>query len=432
MSLLNKLQVIQEEQGYLPKEKLAALAKENGLSPAEVIGRASFYEFFSFAPGESGTYIENLYPCRRAGILLNAPENYTWVALTKAKTAPEAVIPTIKESGLLGRGGGGFPVWAKWQTTKDTESDVKYVVCNADEGEPGTGKDRVLIERNPNAVIEGMAVCAAAVGAEKGYIYLRGEYADLKETLEKAIQNAPLGDFEIEVCMGHGAYVCGEETALLNSIEGRRGETRLKPPYPGVAGLWGKPTVVNNVESFACVPFILEYGADNFHKRGTEDYPGTKLYTICGAVKKPGVYEMEAGATVAQLLEAAGGESEALAAVLVGGGSGELIPAGTNAVVKGTGSARFIGGSENLIAVVRELTEFFSKESCGMCVPCRVGLKKLTQMLEKTERGQAWPDDIEAMRHLAEHIKANARCGLAQAAASPALSLIENFPEVLK
>lgn len=432
MSLLNKLQMIQERHGYLPKKELASLAKEKGLSLAEVISRASFYEFFAFAPGESKEYIENLYPCRKAGILLNAPENYTWMALAKAKTAPDAVIPAIKEAGLLGRGGGGFPVWAKWQTTKDAESDVKYVVCNADEGEPGTGKDRVLIERSPKAVIEGMAICAIAVGAKKGYIYLRGEYADLKESLETEIKNAPLGDFEIEVCMGHGAYVCGEETALLNSIEGRRGETRLKPPYPGVAGLWGSPTVVNNVESFACVPFILEYGAGNFRKRGTEDYPGTKLYTVCGKVKKPGVYEMEAGATVAQLLEAAGGESEALAAVLVGGGSGELLCAGSDAVVKGTGSARFIGGGENLITVVRELTEFFARESCGMCVPCRVGLKKLTQMLEKAEGGQAWPDDIEAMKELAEHIKANARCGLAQAAVSPVLSLIENFPEVLK
>lgn len=432
MSLLNKLEGIQKEYGYLPKDKLAALAKEENLSLAELIGTAGFYEFFTFEQGGDKAYIENLYPCRKAGILLNAPENYTWVALAKAQTAPDAVISAIKCAGLLGRGGGGFPVWAKWQTTKDAKSEIKYVVCNADEGEPGTGKDRALIERNPKAIIEGMAICAIAVGAKKGYIYLRGEYADLKESLETEIENAPLEDFSIKVYMGHGAYVCGEETALLNSLEGRRGETRLKPPYPGVAGLWGKPTVVNNVESFACVPFILEYGADNFRKRGTADYPGTKLYTVCGKVKKPGVYEMDAGAAIAELLEAAGGESEKLTAVLVGGGSGELLPIESDAVVKGTGSARFIGGSENLIMAVRELTEFFAKESCGMCVPCRVGLKKLTQMLEKAERGQAWPDDIEAMKELAEHIKANARCGLAQAAVTPALSLIENFPEVLK
>lgn len=444
MSLLNKLQLVQEKHGYLTKEELAALAKEEDLSLAQVIGRASFYEFFSFKPETDKSYIENIYPCRKAGILLNAPENYSWIALAKAKTAPEAIIPAIKAAGLLGRGGGGFPVWQKWQTTKDAQSDEKYVVCNADEGEPGTGKDRVLIERNPKAIIEGMAVCAVAVGAKKGFIYLRGEYADLKEILETEIAKAPLGDFEIEVYMGHGAYVCGEETALLGSLEGKRGETRLKPPYPGVAGLWGKPTVVNNVESFACVPFILEYGAENFRKRGTSDYPGTKLYTVSGAVKKPGVYEMEAGITLAELLEAAGGETEALAAVQLGGGSGNLLDADCMEMrltiegcagyggSLGTGAVRFVGMSENLIFVARELTEFYAKESCGMCVPCRVGLKKLAQMLEKAEKGQAWPDDIEAMRELAEHIKRSARCGLAQAAVSPALSLMENFPEVLK
>ena len=431
MSLLNKLQDIQSEHGYLPKYELMKLSVEENLSLAEVIGTASFYEHFSFEKSEE-TYIENFYPCRRTGILLNAPENYTWTALKLASSAPETVIPALKDSGLSGRGGGEFPVWQKWQTTKAAVGETKYIVCNADEGEPGTGKDRVLIERTPKAIIEGMAVCAAAVGAKKGYIYLRGEYADLRADLEKEIAKAPLGDFEIEVFMGHGAYVCGEETALLNSIEGRRGETRLKPPYPGLAGLWGCPTVINNAETFANVPFIIEFGAANFRKRGTTDFPGTRLYTICGKVEKPGVYELEAGASAAELLETAGGGSENLKAVQLGGGSGEIVRSDSKAIVLGTGSVRFIGASESLITMTRELTEFYSRESCGICVPCRVGLKRLVQMLQKAENGHLWPDDVETIKELCEHIKLNARCGLAKAAVNPALSIINNFPEVLK
>ncbi len=431
MSLLNKLQDIQSQYGYLPECELMKLALAENLSRAEIIGIASFYGHFTFESQLEVSHIQKIYPCRKAGILLNAPENYTWTALKLAESTPETLIPAIRNAGLMGRGGGAFPVWKKWLLTKETEAPTKYVVCNADEGEPGTGKDRVLIERNPKAIIEGMAVCAAAVGAEKGYIYLRGEYADLREALEKAIAEAPLNNFEIEVFMGHGAYVCGEETALLSSIEGRRGETRLKPPYPGVAGLWGCPTVINNAETFACVPFIVEFGAENFRRRGGEGHPGTRLYTVCGKVKNPGVYELDAGADAAVLLAAAGGESESVKAILVGGGSGKIVPADSDIVVKGTGSARFISESENLVTVARELTEFYADESCGMCVPCRVGLQRLAQMLRKHERGEAYPGDTEAMAQLCEYIKQNARCGLAKAAVNPTLTLIKNFPEVL-
>ncbi len=428
MSLLNKLQNIQTEYGCLPREALEKLAGEEKLSLAQLLGTASFYGHFSFEKSEND-YIENLYPCRKAGILLNAPENYTWTALRLAQSAPESVIGTLKAAGLNGRGGGSFPVWKKWLAVKESAADTKYVVCNADEGEPGTGKDRVLIERNPRAIIEGMAVCAAVVAAKKGYIYLRGEYADLRETLEKEIAESPLEDFEIEVFMGHGAYVCGEETALLNSIEGKRGETRLKPPYPGVNGLWACPTVINNAETFACVPFILEFGAENFRRRGCGEHTGTRLYTVLGKVARPGVYELGAGAAAAELLEAAGGAAESIRAVQTGGGSGEIVPADCMEPVMGTGSIRFIGESEDLVTIVRELTEFYAGESCGVCVPCRVGLKRLAEMLGKK---RFWPDDVEAMAELCAHIEANARCGLAKAAVKPALSLINNFPEVLK
>lgn len=432
MSLLNKLENLQSEYGYLPKGKLKLLAENEGISLAQLIGTASFYEFFSFEEGISRVRIEDIWPCRKAGILLNAPEKYSWAALSKAGIVPEKVIPALKEAGLTGRGGGDFPVWKKWQAVRDAEGDVKYVICNADEGEPGTGKDRVLIRSNPNAIIEGMAVCAAVVGAKKGFIYLRGEYADLRDELEGAIAAAPLGEFEIEVILGHGAYVCGEETALLNSIEGRRGEPRLKPPYPGEAGLWGKPTVVNNAESFANVPFIIEFGAENYRRRGIGQNTGTRLYTVFGAVKKPGVYELEAGATTSQLLAAAGGATAEISAMLVGGGSGELLRPELDVTVKGTGSVRFICKGEKLVGVVRELIDFYSAESCGMCVPCRIGLKKLASMLEKVENGQYWQDDIDSVRLLSEHIRENARCGLAKAAVIPVIGLINNFPEVLE
>ncbi|MGM9602076.1 MAG: NADH-ubiquinone oxidoreductase-F iron-sulfur binding region domain-containing protein [Faecousia sp.] len=444
MDLLSKLQLLQRENGYLPKEKIAELAKAEGMSTAELIGSASFYEFFHFSPAEEKNNIEKMYPCRKAGILLSAPETYTWTALDKAKEDVDSAIQTLKEAGLVGRGGGGFPVWSKWLTVKETLADEKYVICNADEGEPGTGKDRVLLERNPKAVIEGMAICGAIVGSRKGILYLRGEYADLEKSLRETISSAPLNGFEIEIVVGHGAYVCGEETALIESVEGKRGEPRLKPPYPGVSGLWGKPTVVNNVETFACVPFIIEFGAENFRRWGTEDYPGTKLFTILGKVKNPGVYELEAGITVAQLLEAAGGESEKLQAVLVGGGSGTLVglaclnmpmtPAECvkRGAVFGTASLRFIGEGEDLLSLVIDLCGFYEKESCGMCVPCRIGLRQLKGLLMKFRYNRAFPEDVEEIRELSEHIKMNSRCGLGPAAVTPVVSLLKNFPEVLK
>lgn len=435
MNLLHKLQLLQNEEKYLSKTALADLAKEEGLSLAELTGTAGFYKFFRFAPGEDLEHIERLYPCRKAGVLLNPPEKYAWKALNKARKEPENIIPLIKEAGLLGRGG-VFPVWLKWQTAKDAEADEKYVICNADEGEPGTGKDRVLIERNPNAIIEGMAICASAVGAGKAFIYLRGEYSDLLEKLEKVIENAPLSDLNIEICVGGGAYVCGEETALIASIEGRRGEPRLKPPYPGVAGLYGKPTVVNNAETFACVSHIIGYGA--------EHCPVNRLYTVCGKVKDPGVYELKDGTTVLELLEAAGGESERLQAVLTGGGSGSLLgldcvdmPMSPSDCAKrgasfGTASVRFIGESEDMISLVLGLCDFYGKESCGMCVPCRVGLQRMKELLEKTGQGRAFEEELSEIGALAEHIRCNARCGLGQAAVSPVLSLIKNFSEVLR
>ncbi|MBR3397839.1 MAG: SLBB domain-containing protein [Lachnospiraceae bacterium] len=444
MELLSELGAIQAEYGFLPTGELKALSSKTGMHIGEILSAASFYSFFTLEP-DAEDHIEKLYPCRKAGMLLIPKLPYEWTALENARKAPETIIEAVGEAGLLGRSGGGFPVARKWSVTKNASGREKYIVCNADEGELFTGKDRILIEKNPWAVVEGMAVCAEATGAKKGFIYLRGEYEDLAETLKKAVSEAPLDNrFDIEIYMGHGAYVCGDETALLNSLEGKRGETRLKPPYPGVSGYMGCPTVVNNVESFACVSAILNMGPDVFRSTGMPDYPGTKLYTVCGAVRSPGVYEYPSGISIGELLEAAGGAETPIQAVLVGGGSCKLAGPDCLDVVMtpgncmahglsfGTGSVCFIGAEENLVGFVRGLTEFFMRESCGSCTPCRVGLRRLAELMKKFEAGKAWPEDLDRLGALACHIRDNSRCPLGQAAVTPVLSLIDRFPEVMQ
>ncbi len=442
MELLEKLGELQSQYGFLPKNELESLSAESGLPLGEIVSRASFYSFLTFEP-DPADHIERIYPCRKADRLLSPALPYEWKALKKALLSPRDIIPAVEQACLLGRSGGGFPVARKWEVTKAAPGNEKYIVCNADEGELFTGKDRVLLENNPWAVIEGMAICAIAAGAKKGFIYLRAEYADLRDNLEGILKDAPLNDFEIEIYLGHGAYVCGDETALLNSLEGRRGETRLKPPYPGVSGYRGCPTVVNNVESFANVALILNTGAEEFKSSGTPDYPGTKLFTVCGAVNRPGVYEFPAGTLIGDLLKAAGGASEPIQALQMGGGSCRIVrtdcadvsaapkSCSENGLNFGTGSLRFIGTDENLLTYVRELTEFFARESCGTCTPCRVGLHKLSELLKKAEEGTAWPEDIAQISELAEQIRTSSRCPLGQAAVTPVLSLAENFPEVL-
>lgn len=435
MELFEKMQQLQAEHGYLPRQELAALARENGRSPAQLIGSASFYEFFRLVPEKPRDVTEDLYPCCFAGPLLSE-KDVPLAALAKAEADPQGALEVIKSSGLSGRGGGGFPTGMKWETTANTPGDVKYVICNADEGEPGTGKDRVLLERSPEAVLEGMAICAAVIGSLHGVIYLRGEYADLKKRLEDTISALDLGAFAVRVQTGMGAYVCGEETALLASLEGERGEPRLKPPYPGVSGYNGAPTVINNAETFACVPGIILHGAELFRSRET------KLYTVSGCVREPGVYECTYGITVGQLLAMAGGAAQELRAVLLGGGSGSLMKpdvldmpmtkeaCARRGAVFGTAAVRFIGVGEDLPSVVRQLTGFYAKEACGMCAPCRIGLRRVYEMLEKAERG-LWPDEMAQLKELCGHIRSSARCGLGQAAVTPVLTLIEKFPEVL-
>ena len=372
---------------------------------------------------------------------------------------PADIIPKLKESGLRGRSGSGFPVGLKWETTANTESDEKYIVCNADEGEPETAKDHKILRELPYAVLEGMLTAAVAVGAEKGYLYLRKEYEALMPVLQDAIAQATtagyLGkhicgtdrNFEVELRLGAGAYLCGEETALLESIEGRRGRTRLKPPFPGVVGLWGKPTVINNVETLAAVSQVMRDGAAAYRKQGTERCPGVKKMTISGAVNAPGVYDIPMGMKVRDILkDYAGGmkEGRELVAIQTGGASGPIVtPAFLEAQfdiegaaeaggVFGTGSLMFISGETDLMELLVNLEEFFVEESCGTCTPCRIGLVHMVELLKNLGAGEAAENAISQISELADQIRKTARCAFGTAAVTPVLSMLSNFPAIFE
>lgn len=379
--------------------------------------------------------------------------------LKKALSNPGQVVETIKSSGLRGRGGAGFPAGLKLSFTANTPSDQKYIVCNADEGEPGTNKDRVIMERVPHRLIEGMAIAGVAVGANKGYIYLRAEYPYVAKILEQALVDARehgyLGsnilqsgqDFDIELFIGAGAYVCGEETALLDSIEGKRGEPRFKPPYPGVAGLWGKPTVINNVETLANFPSIMVKGGEWYSQLGSKTCPGTKLFTLSGNIANPGVYEFPTGTTIRVLFEEVGGgcpQGKELKAIQTGGASGNIIPASLldtpmdidccaqAGATFGAGDLMFIDEDACLLDVLENLMEFFEHESCGKCTPCREGNSQLLHLIRKFKNGSAEEGDLELMLELGKLMVGGCLCGLGQASPNPILSAVRSFPELFK
>ncbi|MEG0874400.1 MAG: NADH-quinone oxidoreductase subunit NuoF [Clostridiales bacterium] len=374
--------------------------------------------------------------------------------LEKALTMTQLeIIDEIKASNLRGRGGAGFPVSVKWMTTYDTVADQKYVVCNADEGEPGTNKDRVLMTGDPLSLIESMAITGYAVGATQGYIYLRAEYPYIMPVLKTAINNAResgyLGeniagstfDFDIKLVSGGGSYVCGEETALLESIEGRRGEPRFKPPYPGVCGLYGKPTVINNVETLVNVAIILRQGAEWFKNLGTKGSPGTKLFTICGNVKNGGVYEFPMGVSLKDLIYKVGGgvKNGNLLGVQLGGGSGAIINAdqidieldinsiASRGISLGAGDIMVIDDTNDILAVVQSLLEFFAHESCGKCTPCREGTTRLLGLVKKIRDGEGTLSDLDNIRELSKTMMDSSFCGLGQASPIPVLSTLNNF-----
>ncbi len=358
----------------------------------------------------------------------------------------ETVVNELIISGLKGRGGAGYPTGLKWKLASEEKSDVKYVICNADEGEPGTFKDREILSKVPLKVLVGMAVCAKVIGASQGYIYLRNEYRFLKlalekqiETFHKTLQEMHL-NFKIGVFMGAGAYICGEESALFESMEGHRGEPRNKPPYPTKHGFKGKPTVVNNVETLAHTYSIFKYGADKFRDLGVQDSRGSKVFSVSGDTPIPGIYELEFGMSLQRFVDEFGdGDAKA---VQVGGASGFCVPRkrfdktmiGYQGKLTGIslptgGSMMIFNSSRSMYNVLHNYLEFFVEESCGQCTPCRVGTQQLLLGIEAVKKGEKPSSYLDKMLLLAENMRITAKCGLGQSVANSFSSIVENFRE---
>jgi NADH-quinone oxidoreductase subunit F len=342
-----------------------------------------------------------------------------------------AVIATVKASQLRGRGGAAFPAGVKWEAVAATESDTKFVVCNADESEPGTFKDRHIIDTNPVAVIEGIAICGVTVGATKGYIYIRGEYREQERRLQAALESVRASlDFDIEVRRGAGAYICGEETALFNSIEGFRGQPRQKPPFPTEAGLFGKPTVVNNVETFAAIPGIIRDGGDAFAQLGTAESTGLKLFCVSGDVPSPGVYQVEFGVTTRELIGLAGGVQGQLQTVLTGGAAGSFLTESqldvpltfedgrAHGISLGSGAIVVFNSEVDIMAITHRIAQFFAHESCGLCVPCRVGTATQLDLVGRVRDGTGTHADRNDLDNIGWVMRDASICGLGHTAAN--------------
>jgi NADH-quinone oxidoreductase subunit F len=370
---------------------------------------------------------------------------------------PQEVITEVKTAGLVGRGGAAFPTGIKWEGAARATGQPKYIVCNADESEPGTFKDRILMEDDPHRTIEGMIIAAHAVGARRGYIYVRGEYPYAFKIMRNAVEEARqagfiggniLGsglDFDIEMRLGAGAYICGEETALLESIEGKRGFPRIKPPFPTTHGLFGKPTVINNVETFCNVPLIVERGAAEYRKIGTERSPGAKLFCLSGQIQRPGLYEVPFGVTLRHLLfDLAGGltQGRKLQAVLMGGGAGAFATEKDLDVILsfenlsaaglplGSGAVMVFDDSVDMRDVLKRLAHFFADESCGKCYPCQLGTRRQYEILDRVAAGAPLGGDHERLSDVGSTMIDASLCGLGQTAATAVLSAMKLWPEM--
>lgn len=379
-----------------------------------------------------------------------------FTALKKALSMkPEEIIQELKISGLRGRGGAAFPTGLKWGLTASVQADQKYIICNADEGEPATYKDRLIMDKDPHLLIEALIIAGYVVGASKGYIYVRGEYQQSEKALNRAIINVKAAglmgqdilqsgfNFDVEIRSGGFAFVCGEETALIESIEGKRGEPRFRPPYPGVAGLWGKPTVVNNVETLANIPGIILNGGEWFAKIGAAKYPGTKIMTLSGDIANKTFVEVPTDTLLREIINEAGGGVTGgnLQAVQVGGNSGGILPESkldtpidVESMLKaggslGTGAVFVINNTHDLLDVVKCMMEFFQHESCGKCTPCREGCKRLYDFMARLCTGKAVEKDAETILGLAEVMNKTALCGLGQAAPTAIQTTMKFFPE---
>ncbi|WP_417535512.1 NADH-quinone oxidoreductase subunit NuoF [Methylophaga sp.] len=372
------------------------------------------------------------------------------------KLKPESIIEQIKNSALRGRGGAGFPTGLKWSFMPRRLPGDKYIVCNSDEGEPGTCKDRDILRFNPHQLIEGMIIAGYTIGAQTGYNYIRGEFFEPIERFEAAREEAReagylgkdiLGSgfhFQLHTHIGAGAYICGEETALLESLEGKKGQPRYKPPFPAGYGLYGRPTTINNTESLASIPVILQHGADWFHELGTPNNGGSKIFCMTGHVNKPGNYEVPLGTPFAELLELAGGvrHGHQLKAVIPGGSSTPVVPAeimmgldmSYDGIAKGrsmlgAGSVIVMDDSTCMVKALQRIAYFYYEESCGQCTPCREGTGWLYRVVKRIEEGQGKQEDLDRLVDVAENINGNTICALGDAAAAPVVSFIKHFRE---
>ncbi len=380
-------------------------------------------------------------------VLFKPDRDYKAILKKCLGTLPIEVIDTVTESNLRGRGGAGFPTGLKWRLGREAEGDEKYVICNADEGEPGTFKDRVLLTLSPKDVLLGMVVAAHAIGSRHGILYLRAEYWYLKDYLQQQIQTfrdeGLLGrqilgtnlDFDIRIQMGAGAYVCGDETALIESCEGKRGTPRVKPPYPIQQGYLGMPTSVNNVETFACASRIIEEGADWFSDMGTDESTGTRLLSVSGDCSKPGIYEIEWGTTLNEVLSMIGASNAK--AVQISGPAGDTLSVAKDGErefcysdLSCNGSLMVFDDTRDLLGIVRDFAEFFVEESCGICVPCRAGGVDLQHKMERIIDGRGCQQDLDEIVEWSKLLKGTSRCGLGTAAPNPILATLDKFPEI--
>jgi len=383
-----------------------------------------------------------------------AHDGYSALERVISEMSPDDVIEEIKKSELRGRGGAGFPTGKKWEFTAKADSDQKYIICNADEGEPGTFKDRGIMEGDPHSVLEGMMIAGYATGTNKGYIYIRGEYALSIKRLQKAIDDAReygfLGEnilgsgfaFDVEIRRGAGSYICGEETALMESIEGKRGEPRKKPPYPPTCGLWGKPTVINNVETLANIAPIVINGADWFKGIGVEGSRGTKVFNLMGDINWKGVVEIPFGTPLSDIVMNMGKGirgGRKLKAVVLGGVSGSLItpeeldtPVDFNSLARieagpGSGSIVVLDETRCIVDIARDIAYFFRHESCGKCTPCRVGTEEMYRIIDRISKGEGEERDINTLESLGKSMMLTAFCGLGQTAPNVILQSLRKF-----
>ena len=383
-----------------------------------------------------------------------AMDGYQALAKCLTEYTPDEVIQIVKDSGLRGRGGGGFPTGLKWSFTRKNQADQKYVVCNADEGDPGAFMDRSVLEGDPHCIVEAMAICGYATGATEGYIYVRAEYPIAVKRLQIAIDEArELGllgknifdsgfDFDLHIRLGAGAFVCGEETALMTSIEGNRGEPRPRPPFPAEKGLFGKPTTENNVETFANIPQIILHGAESFASMGTERSKGTKVFALGGNIKHTGLVEIPMGTTLREIVEDIGGgipNGRKFKAAQTGGPSGGCIPASLMdteidydnltaiGCMMGSGGLIVMDDSNCMVDIAKFFLDFTVDESCGKCSPCRIGTRRMQEILEKIIAGKATLEDLDKLEELAHYIEENSLCGLGQTAPNPVLATLKFF-----